>query len=98
LGFAGAVPIMAVIMWSALFISLSGVFWTWLMAAGRPGRMSAVTTVSSATTVALVIPFAAWQGIAGAAAAVVLSTATGLALSALATRSLSTNAPAAPAT
>lgn len=98
LGFAGAVPIMAVIIWSALFISLSGVFWTWLMAAGRPGRMSAVTTVSSATTVALVIPFAAWQGITGAAAAVVLSTATGLVLAALATRSLSTSAPAAPAT
>jgi O-antigen/teichoic acid export membrane protein len=96
-GFAGAVPTMAVIIWSALFLGLSGVFWTWLMAAGYPGRVSAVTIASSVATLALVIPFSAWRGIQGAAAAVVLATAAGLVLASFATRNLSTTAPAAPA-
>jgi O-antigen/teichoic acid export membrane protein len=95
-GFAGAVPVMSTIMWSALFIGLSGVFWTWLMAAGRPGRVSAVTFVSSGLTIALVIPFAAYKGLVGAAAAVGLAAAGGLVLAVLAVRSIARGA--APST
>jgi O-antigen/teichoic acid export membrane protein len=83
--FADAVPIMSTILWSAWLIALSGVLWTWMMAAGRPGHMSVVTIASSVLTVGLVVPFTASTGIAGAALAVVLATAGGLALSALAT-------------
>src|SRR5262249_28816896 len=85
-GFAGAVPVMSAIMWSALSIGLSGVFWTWLMAAGRPGRVSVVTFVSSGLTIALVVPLAAYEGLIGAATAVGLATAGGLVLAVLAVR------------
>jgi O-antigen/teichoic acid export membrane protein len=77
--FREAVHVMATIMWSALFMALSGVFWTWLIAAGRPGSMSISTIVASIATVVLVIPMAQWKGLSGAALAVVIASALGLA-------------------
>jgi O-antigen/teichoic acid export membrane protein len=72
--FRAAVPIMSLIVWSALFVALAGVFWTWFIAAGRPGMMSVCTIIASLATIALVVPLAHWRGIQGAAAGVVAGT------------------------
>jgi O-antigen/teichoic acid export membrane protein len=80
--YAGAVPIMSVIIWSALFSALSGVLWIWMLASGRPGLMSVITIVCSLISIALVTVFAFRNGIHGAAIAVVVAAASTFVLAA----------------